>query len=679
MTKIRELNIEQFRNHADTQLHLDKVNVFVGEKGAGKSSLQAAIEMILTGKCRWTEDSGQGKEALIRHHEEMASLGMFIEQIGYVKLNIPGGFLVEGWEGTPTAQFKELYKRLKSTKRTMSAALNSTYFVDMKPADQKNMVFAIAGLEFNKERILAELTKWQNKGAEGTLPEAMLQLFERLTAVKNMTGGAEVFDNIHKALTTYRTQANKKLKELEALAKNRVWPIPPEGVDPQVDKYETKAEMEKQLVGLKQEKETLLGEQGEAKVLRENYENALKLLQPNKNRLQTLENEKATYTTNPERVAELETLIPEKEKAYKEGQTQIDDYETQVRKLTPEVNGYKVAIQTLKEATGACPLAPEHVKCPMGEKEKETAITAIQKKLDKSQKDLDKVTKAQMKMAEETQTPLKEEIRKLKEELEGLKKAAEKVAKLDPEIEQLKISIENQTKLTANPPESNEELEKKLAELNGRITKGEEMLKAMGEYIEACIKWDTDEKALKDQKAENQTLERLIEAFSPAGIKQTLLKAIVEPLQERADQRMTEMTNGEYRVVFDMTNDFEIKVIRKQPKEVSPNVWEDWETVTPMYLLSDGEKLLIGVALQDVFNSITGLGIMIIDNANHLDDAAKSALLEMLVDLEGYGTIIVFSTKGENDPYDPGYPGLKVWTIDKGNVKPAPPAPAQPE
>ncbi|WP_083755123.1 AAA family ATPase [Desulforamulus reducens] len=41
--KIKKLGVQNFRNHIDTDLLLDKVNFFIGHNNAGKSTILAAL------------------------------------------------------------------------------------------------------------------------------------------------------------------------------------------------------------------------------------------------------------------------------------------------------------------------------------------------------------------------------------------------------------------------------------------------------------------------------------------------------------------------------------------------------------------------------------------------------------------------------------------------------------
>lgn len=87
--KINTLAVENFRNHKSTQLVLDKVNFFVGQNNAGKTSLLAAIEWGLTGRCMWTDKAGRGAADLVRQGEKQAVVALEVEDIGSILRSMP--------------------------------------------------------------------------------------------------------------------------------------------------------------------------------------------------------------------------------------------------------------------------------------------------------------------------------------------------------------------------------------------------------------------------------------------------------------------------------------------------------------------------------------------------------------------------------------------------------------
>lgn len=87
--RINKLSIENFRNHKKTELNLDRINFFVGGNNAGKTSILAAIEWGLTGRCMWTDRAGRGAADLVRQGEKHAIVAMEVAGLGAVVRSLP--------------------------------------------------------------------------------------------------------------------------------------------------------------------------------------------------------------------------------------------------------------------------------------------------------------------------------------------------------------------------------------------------------------------------------------------------------------------------------------------------------------------------------------------------------------------------------------------------------------
>jgi hypothetical protein len=86
--------------------------------------------------------------------------------------------------------------------------------------------------------------------------------------------------------------------------------------------------------------------------------------------------------------------------------------------------------------------------------------------------------------------------------------------------------------------------------------------------------------------------------------------------------------------------------------------------------LSTSEKMRVGIAMQDVLNGLApGLGIMIVDDAEALTPDNKIALINTVLNLEDFGTVIVLAARGETEPSDPGVEGLAIFSVSAGQVR----------
>src|ERR1017187_7404737 len=77
--KLKSLHLYNFLSHADTTLALDTISVVRGDNGAGKSSIEQAVEMLLTGRSSSTDDKGSGSRDLIRRGLDKCAITAEIE------------------------------------------------------------------------------------------------------------------------------------------------------------------------------------------------------------------------------------------------------------------------------------------------------------------------------------------------------------------------------------------------------------------------------------------------------------------------------------------------------------------------------------------------------------------------------------------------------------------------
>jgi exonuclease SbcC len=136
-----------------------------------------------------------------------------------------------------------------------------------------------------------------------------------------------------------------------------------------------------------------------------------------------------------------------------------------------------------------------------------------------------------------------------------------------------------------------------------------------------------------------------------------MLARIIGRLQELVNSRLSMLTAGKYSIEFKIAKDFEILVTAG-------------DATTSLALLSDSERMRVGIVLQDALNGLTGMRLMIIDAAEMLDPENKQLLIGMLLQIrDDYDTIIVISTLGETQLKNPGIPGLSVYLVEDGTVR----------
>lgn len=645
--KISELHLVDWRNHKDTRISLERLNIFVGPSGAGKSSIKNALDFLFTGRCEYTDERGAGADGLIRDGSINAIVGAKIYGLDedgtglHIARSIPHGLEVEGWTANSSTQQEELLKLLGASKRVISAVLNTSAVINMDAAEQKNMLFSLAGFEFTADSIREKVG------------DALGETFDQYCPA-DLAGGAEVFDKLYKIFYEARRVAKKSLSEVEGqyrTAQSRESELPERVTLVQKDAILT------QLAELKTQAEVLRAQVNAADA-------AAKQLKTLSDREETLKKE----------IAELDKTLakpaPDVEALRQQYETMRDRHIAAHKELQEVSRAYYLAksaveaanelIERLQQINGKCPLVPDALNCPHSQDDLKKAIDALAKEGGKKaaamKEDGQKMEALQKEIAElnRNMPEVNRQISVAQGEKAAWVRAAERHADLMNQVETVVADRAAAQGGAANIDEVREELRK----IELRLPKGE-FIKLQIEKEEARLAELAQLQAtLAARQEEVNALESLVELFGPKGLKQQMLQEIIGPLQKHADERLAALTGGEFSIIFDTEGD-DFKILVSQRGFKHPR---------PLKLLSKGEKLRVGVVLQDVLNSLTGLGIMVIDDAEALDPANKMALIQLLMSMTEYDTIIVLAARSETIPTDPGIPGLALFSVEAGTV-----------
>lgn len=142
--KLRSLHLSNFRSHSDSRLSLDRLNVVRGLNGSGKSSLQMAVELLLTGRCAVTDAAGRGAEVLVRSGAKELVIEASVElKAGAFPITLrrsaAGGMLTVGNVAAGKNALAWIEQNVAPIE-VLSAVLNAHRFLEMKPAEQKALL-----------------------------------------------------------------------------------------------------------------------------------------------------------------------------------------------------------------------------------------------------------------------------------------------------------------------------------------------------------------------------------------------------------------------------------------------------------------------------------------------------------------------------------------------------------
>lgn len=655
--KINRIELVNFRNHTDTAFDLDNVNVFVGRNNAGKSSIKAAIEYALTGRCQWTDGAGRGAEALKRHGANVAGVTLNVDGLGQISRVVQGELQVGNWQGGSKLQQTELYQQLNAGADVIEALLNTSKFISMKPDEQKNMLFRLMGLNFTKDTILSALEKYLGGAGKADMMTACF--FAYLNQwVDGAAGGPEVLDGIHKKVFTERTAAKKSLKELETLAGGgqQETSLPPGA-------WEAREQIKADLKNLKARKDELLQERGKALGTSERINRLGDQVRIISGQIENTRAFLKEVEFDQDTLDGLERGL-EEQRARAEGAKQKLDMQ---RNLTANhqanLEAWTEARDRLvKKGDWTCPMVPG-LNCAADKNE-------VARKVEK---DIDAVAKL-LEVAREEEALLDADWKKYtaryefaKNRIEELKAARERKERLQVEINRFDKQLDDTKKElmeAENAVFDTEQIEAEIEQLSQRIEKGEDLVQKIAAEESVRKERARLAGALEKKRQEVAWLEALVEAFGPKGIKAQMLESVIGALQDLVNKRLEMLTAGRYSVQFSLDKGFEIMV-------TAGGVTMNLDN------LSTSERMRVGIVLQDALNGLTGLRLMVIDDCEILDPENKQLLIGMLIQIkDAYDTIIVLSALGETVPRNPGIPGLSVYLVEDGSVRLIPAAQA---
>jgi prefoldin subunit 5 len=655
--KINRIELVNFSNHQDTRINLDHINVFVGRNNSGKSSIKAAIEYALTGRCEeGTDRAGRGAEALVRHGASFGGVTLNVEGLGDIARAVPGELQVAGWQGGTKLQQAQLYQELGAGADVISAAINTGNFLKLSPDEQKNVLFKLMGLTFDEQSMTEALEKYLTKTKRHSILEASFYGFLKMFTSKAGSGGPEVLDTVYNLVYKERTGAKKALKELETLAAGgkQESALPPGA-------FESREQIREDLAKLKDRKEELLQLRGQALGKKDLVERLTAESKRLSLQYEDLYAELEAIEFNQAELDELEATLPELEK---KAEGTRNNWEVQLK----IVNNHKANLDSWTSAREKlsgnqhdrlCPIAPKlqcsaDIKAMLEQLGRD--IDACAKLYDDALQEATIMEQEAKEAAERYQQALArvEDLRRADQRMKDL---AKDIQDVDNARESVRAELEQAEKSIVSLTEVEEEMD----QLSQRIPKGEELLRQIAAEERVREERNHVAGALERKRQEVAWLEVLVEAFGPKGMKAAMLAEVVGKVQAHANERLAILGGGKYSLEFSTVKDFEVLV------KVDGHVTRK---------LSKSERMRVDVILQDVLNSLTGLRLLVIDDCDTLDPVNKGMLINLLLQVrDDYDTIIILSALGETQPRNPGIPGLSMFMVENVAVR-AIPAPA---
>lgn len=455
---IKKLKLNRFRSHIDTTFEFARINVIRGRNGAGKSSVQMALELLLTGRCELTDARGSGGQDLI----SCASRELAIEawalidapgsdfQMVYRRSHAGSMFTVGNVAAGKTAA--EWVTRNIAPQGVLSSVLNAHRFLELKPAEQKALL--AAALENEPVAVSRDIVAKARSIACFPLtdPEPKVQNVAQL-------------EQVYKYLFDARTQANRELTAIGELK----GPERPEDMPALHDVRLKIAGLENQRTALLLERTRLVSQATPAIVRRK-----------------AAETQRETFRAmllSEDELAKARATADAKEKA--------ELLDAELVRLASEINAKHAAHQKLNDAPTECPM------CGAKRSKNETAIASdkLQKEITALEKQLEKSRKARTGMGDWSGAARAVHQHEI---------AVAQVAEAD------KVLTES-----APPPPDTAELDKQIAELTERIARGRSVEEQVVQFEAKQEQFEQLTAKAKSLKERSTVLDELVDYFGP--------------------------------------------------------------------------------------------------------------------------------------------------------------------
>jgi AAA ATPase domain len=647
--RIEKLKLENFRSYASAEFAFERWNFLVGPNAVGKSSVQMAIEFLLTGKCRGTDAGGRGAEDLIR----LGAKGLVIT--GELRSGMPQPWTVQrkktarshelelqaaGILPLPEAQ-KKLLARLATTQDVLSAVLDAGRFVEMSEADQKKLLTSVLGAQAAtvREDIVKDM-----------------QFLGFVNAPATVESIAEI-DKMHDHFFATRTAQKRALKELGELDRPEAPADMPDSklVWKQLDDLRwmhadatgRRTARVRDYAVLKTRRADLSEEiaraEAAAKKRAENWASE------HRARVQELELEATALRE--------EALMPDEEADYQRiaahagRRDELVAEESRLATLIAEAEKAIEAMVALKG--GKCPTC--HRSLPL--KAKGDAQNAIEREREGMTAQLEKVQRSIIALGDVDAAieALEADARVRQSAEQARKKLAAAEAETSPQFADIEQQIAAAKKKLDSLPEMDEpnvaDLDAEIAALSERIAKGEAILDQVKSVEAEQLAWKRYETKRQTLEGLVAALDRLCEYFGPNGVRSQMVGDRLKPFSEAMNAALQAF---DYHVRFTM-EPYQFLVTSAEGPE--------YATTRSLKMLSESERFRFGVAFQIALAKTTGLNFVVIDRADVLDGESRQALTQMLAASELEQAIVLSTSDAAIPPANMLPAGVKFFAL----------------
>lgn len=630
---ITQIEARYFRRlmHIDLAL-APGVTLVLGENGAGKSSLAAAVEFALTGACRWTDRRGAGYKLLINH--EAAEIGSTVvlqtDVAGLIERQLTPDGTSLNVDGRGGGNAKALLQVALPEPEVLNAILRSDGFTSLSPKEQQEILFMLDGGRTGADWFREHLTS-----------EECEVLDEHLSS---RTTGSALAEKLHQSAYSMRTMANKQAAA--AKAKRDQYQRPAKVAETAPDD-----ELREELAALRAIQATLHEQIGAADAARLAATKA-------RTRQATAEDEvariKSALGALGDAVAPTEEEMSEAEMDLAAGREALADISRVATEGRAAVLARKKQLERFVQLGSGCVLGK--VECPMDDATRQRiiddergALQEVDDALVELQGREDEVARSAGEAADAVAA------------LRDRKVIAESIARdrerLTEDLTRATKRLNEAQEEAAEADETDVEvLREEAADVSAKIADYDARLSAATRYQEGIAEYERLSQEADAAIAKADLLNQLVAKLAPDGLPAQAMGSVVGEILSAINGVLAQFTD--FQLTAAPGADFILSVVR-----------DGFEM--PVFALSESEELRVGAAIQVALAALTGFGFVVVDAADRLDAKNRERLLRMLAAQEMVQALVLATPAGPltaSQLHALATLGVKVVEITEGEV-----------
>lgn len=666
--KLGNLRLSNFIAHAATDIDLSRpITVIAGRNGSGKTSIADAIKYALIGRCRSTDAAGRGADRLIRRGAETARVTLTASIDGEaLEIQRGPGVANLNWRGTVStgAQVNAVVQSvLGAPADLVEAVLDAPSWFDLPSARQSELLAGVLQLSYSHAEIEREAR------ALGLSESAVMALVGGLgrMAADRESYGPEILEALYQSAFEKRAAAKKDLRDLEARAKANSSP----GRMPTDEEIQAQADLVRQLedqMGSLRESIGALRSRAQergrlAAAVAETEGGLAKARQAAANAQTKPARSSQLSLSSSVSVEDLDTRIADLRRSEASLVIACDAARATRQDRSREMDHLEQEIVGIEQGQVVCPSIHAPAACPLSEAslaESRTRLPAMKKELGKRKAALAAAAEA-LRRANEALDACRTEAHTAQQQRQArAEEQARQQGTSEGEIEALEERLAvQQADLDAmgDPQAEISEAESRLFAVQRDLTEARSLGEGMLAAQKATHAADQIRAQAIEARGKVDLLEELCRVLEPRALPSLLLARRAAPILERINEQLGRMA-PEYSVAIRIEKGLALDVLR-----------QGVEGPLPIENLSSSERLRVGIAFAFALAMISGLRVLVIDNADTLDrynldqlTASINAMTEA-----GVESVVIILTRGE--PRTLTTPSVGSYWIERGTAE----------